>query len=126
MAQLSRLFFREEVDFDRQRMTDLVHARGMRAAEALLTQAMEDLAHGMGALEQAYAAADFRRMGRESRRLAACTEAVGLVSVERSALDLARLSDAGDGAAIAAVLCRLIRMGEASLVSVWEAGDLVK
>lgn len=123
MGNVTRLFVVEEVQFDERRMQLLVREKGLRMAETIVSRAMDEIATRLTFLETAFAAGDFKEAEKCARGLSAIAAETGLISVSRSAGDLATLLKGFDGAAIAAVLNRLIRVGELSIVMAWDAHD---
>ena len=73
---------------------------------------------------EAWCDADFARLGRTATSLAALAERAGLESVRAIACDLSDASEGGDPVATAAILARLVRVGEATLSAVEAAGHL--
>ena len=123
MGTVTRLFVVDDVELDERRMQLLVREKGMRVAESIVSRAMEEIATRLTHLETLFAAGDFGEVEKAARALAAIAAETGLVSVSRSAYDLAGLGRAYDSATTAAVLSRLIRVGEMSLVMAWDTHD---
>src|SRR5690606_39488732 len=62
-------------------------------------------------------------MRRSTRLLIRVAEQVGMLTFARVAGDVLRATDAGDPAAQAATLARLLRIGDRSLNAVWDLRD---
>ncbi|SLN22644.1 hypothetical protein ROJ8625_00884 [Roseivivax jejudonensis] len=95
------------------------------APEACLAAALEQLALDLAAVEAAWRGDDARGMARALQDVEACAGALGMVKLAAVAGAVRDTLSAGDGVALAATLARLLRVGERSLVAVWETGALI-
>ena len=123
MDEVARLFIVDDVEIDPSCMRQLVRDRGMRIAEGIVSRAMDEIATRLTHIEATFAAGDFVEVERSAKKLSAIAEETGLVTVSLCAIDLAGLVKRHDSAALAAVLSRLVRVGEVSLVLAWDTHD---
>jgi hypothetical protein len=124
VLELSRLIPRERVSLNRGPIEGMCRTLGAERAEALVGGAMEELAVWVSRSEKLCRAGNRDELG----RLARLTSTVGL---KLGMDDLARVSDAvaelaphSDEATLAAVTARMVRVGEGSLVAIWELQGL--
>lgn len=102
----------------------LVIELGEPGAERLVGRALDTIAVRLNRCERAWRSNDMERLVASAEDLAACAERIGLVTLDRVARDVIGSAMAGDTAALGATLARLVRIGEASLMSAWDLGDL--
>ncbi|WP_246137999.1 hypothetical protein [Maritimibacter fusiformis] len=89
-----------------------------------MNQALEELAAGLSRAGKQYRAHRFDQMRATLRALIAISRQLGLTSTARVARDVLDLSDSTDAAALAATIARLERIGESSLIAIWDLQDL--
>ena len=80
----------------------------------------EDFVVCLSSLESAWAAGEFGRLESQAGKLASLSEDLGLDHCARLARQVIKLKAARDDVALAAVVARTVRVGEASLASVLE------
>lgn len=124
MSTVSHLHHFEPVRLDRGRLDDLVTEHGLQAAERLMGRALEDVAVMLNGIERATRNGDAGRLVATTREIALLADQVGLLTLSRVASDLLKARAQGDAAAFEAILARLIRIGEASLMSAWDIRDI--
>jgi hypothetical protein len=110
----------EPARLDRERMQRLFAELGPEAAEEVVTRALEELAVRLAHLDRCRQADDLARLRKTTRGMAAISEQLGMDALARVALDATACVDSGDAVALAAVLARLERLGERSLLAVWD------
>ncbi|MGI1662006.1 hypothetical protein ACRDNQ_07185 [Palleronia sp. KMU-117] len=121
MIKVTRLYHVEVVRFDNSRLQALVADLGDAGADRVISRAMEEIAVRLSRIEAAYDAGALDRVGKGARSLVAIADQTGLASVRDAAGAVASLSTSHDSTALAACVARLIRVGETSLVTVWDA-----
>ncbi|MDP3339479.1 hypothetical protein [Frigidibacter sp.] len=122
-AVLAWLVHEEGVRLDGDRLVALYAELGEAGAEAVICRAMEDLATALTDLQRLAVARDLAPMPGRARALAQIAGDVGMDSLCRVALDAAECAGRGDVPALAAVLARLVRIGDRSLTAVWDLQD---
>lgn len=120
MGKVTRLYHAEAVRFENTRLQALVADLGDVGADRVISRAMEEIAVRLSRIEAAYDAGALDRVGKGARSLVAIADQTGLASVRDAALVVAGLSASHDSTALAACVARLIRVGETSLVTVWD------
>jgi hypothetical protein len=105
---------------DHARVSRLFADLGPEAAEAVVTRALEELAVRLFRLDRMWRAGELSRLRKTARGMAAIADELGMAALARVALDVTACVDAGDRVALAAVLARLDRLGERSLLAVWD------
>lgn len=110
----------EPARMDHERVSRLFADLGPDAAEAVVTRALEELAVRLGNLDRLLCEGDLERLRKSARGMAAIADQLGMTALARVALDVTACVDAGDSVALAAVLARLDRLGERSLLAVWD------
>ena len=123
MSNVLALNHCEATCLDRARLDELVNEHGAPAAERLMGRALEDIAILLNKAEQALNRSDGVRLASHVREIALVADQVGFLTLSRVAHDVLIARAQGDGAALGAVFGRLIRIGEASLMSVWDFRD---
>lgn len=105
----------EQVQFDRARLACLGRSMGRDAAARVVEQALEEVAERICAIRLAWCSGEFGRMSKAARTLIAVADQIGMASVAEVAADVIKALDARDEAALAAIVARLVRVGDASL-----------
>ncbi len=105
---------------DRGRLEALVFNHGPQGAERLMGRTLEDLAIRLNRAERAWRKGQAAGLCRDAAALAQVAEDVGLVGLAQVARAVAGLATTGDSAAIGATVARMMRVGEASLMSAWD------
>ncbi len=110
----------ERVRLDPDRLDELYLQLGHQQAEEVVCRALEELAARLTHVERFYRQGKTREMRKCARSLGAIADQVGMEALARVARDVSGCTDAGDAVALAAVLARLLRVGEMSLTEIWE------
>lgn len=113
----------EPVRLDRDRLEHLYTQLGHSGAEGVVARAMEELAARLSRVEKLFKRGELGEMQRASRSMIAISEQIGMVTFARVAKDVSTLSGSENSAALAATVARLIRIGEGSLMAVWDLQD---
>lgn len=124
MATLAVLRHDESIRLDPDRLVALYSDLGETGAERVICRAMEELAARLTEIQRFVDERNAAAMQRSARLLIGVAEQVGMPTFARVAGDVLRTSDAGDVAAQAATLARLVRIGDRSLNAVWSLRDL--
>lgn len=124
MADISVLHHREGVRLDPDRVVALYAELGETPADAVLCRSIEELAVLIAAAQQAAREGLAGALIDAAARLARLAEQIGMVTLARVAGDVGQVARLGDGAAVAATLARLVRIGDRSLTAVWDLQDM--
>ncbi len=111
------------VQVDRERLDHLYAQLGAANAEQIVLRAMEELAARLDKVEGSYKKGQFGEMQKAARSMIAISEQIGMETFARVASDVNMLATQDDGAALAATVARLKRIGERSLLAVWDLQD---
>lgn len=118
-----KLRIEEKVRLDHDRLEHLYMQLGPSGAEGVVARAMEELAARLARVERLFKRGELVEMQRAARSMIAISEQIGMETFARVAADVVALSDKGDAAALGACVSRLIRIGEGSLMAVWDLQD---
>lgn len=114
----------EFVVLEGERLGALAADLGEARAERVLSRAMEEIGVRLARVQAAYGAGDSARMKKHAQGLAAIAGQIGMADLVRVARDMADLSQGIDAAAQAAVVSRLARIAEDSMLALWDVhGD---
>ena len=113
----------ERVVLDRAPIEEMCQALGIERAERLVGGAMEELAVWISRAEPLRRRGCPDELGRLAQRIEPVAERLGMPLLARIAGELRKLCGQGDAAALAAVVSRMVRVGESSLVAIWDLQD---
>lgn len=113
----------ERVVLDQDRLGALYSQLGASGAEDVVCRALEELALRLSHAERMFREGAWSDLRKNTRSLIAIAEQIGMSALGQVAADVTRCIDRGDATATAAVLLRLIRVGERSLTAVWDIQD---
>lgn len=119
MSNVVELRLDEPVRLDHAQLEVLYLRLGARGADQVVGQAMEDLAVELAALERAHRAGRMNEVEATTRKLVSIAQKVGMTALARTGRDTLGLMRGHDSAAYGAVVARMIRIGERSLIAVW-------
>ncbi|MBW6416472.1 hypothetical protein J5Y17_02005 [Celeribacter sp. PS-C1] len=108
------------VNVDRDRLDQLYDQLGTSGADGVVSRAMEELAVRLSKVESSYKRGEFEEMQRAARSMIAISEQIGMVTFAQVAEDVKTLALTEDSTALAACVARLMRIGENSLLAVWD------
>lgn len=114
----------ENVRLDSFQLVELYDRLGPIAAEDFISTTMEDLAVQLAKLSRVYHADQIAGVRQVAKQISDLAERIGMQIVADVAADVADLSVRNDGAAFAATVARLERVGETSLLAAWELQGL--
>ncbi|MBS9715365.1 hypothetical protein ACFFUT_14160 [Pseudohalocynthiibacter aestuariivivens] len=114
----------ETVRINPDRLTELFLNLGETAAEEFICWAVEDLAIKISEIKRAASNKQYDLLQLSSEQVAEIATRVGLTSLARVALDVDYCLKIETDTALSATVARLIRIGEMSLLKVWDERDL--
>jgi hypothetical protein len=121
---VSMLEVKERVALDRSPIEEMCQTLGVEKAEKLVGGAMEELAVWISRADPMWRRGAHEELGRLAQRIAPVALRLGMPLLARIATELRELVASGDQAALGAVAMRMVRVGESSLVAVWELQDV--
>ena len=110
----------ETVSLDTGAFQSLVLSSGAANALAQADDLFEDFIVCLSAVESAWSAGEFDRLANQAEMLCELSDNLGLVQSAAIVRQVVALIGAGDDVALASVVARAVRVGEASLTSVLE------
>lgn len=113
----------ETVQLDQDQLETLYRQLGPVGADKVVNHALEELAALLTRLPVYYRDANMDDLSKGARALAAVAQQVGMTTLARIARDVALLARGPDAIALGAVMSRLERIGDRSLVAVWDIAD---
>jgi len=114
----------EPVRLDQDQLEILVLQVGPQGADQLVGHAMEELAVLMARLERHHLDGAFDEVRAGVKALVSIAQKIGMTTLARVGRDVLYLIEGHDSAAYCAALARLVRIGESSLVAVWDLQDV--
>lgn len=106
-------------------MLDVLYQKlGARAAENLLSHAIEELAVSLTLAGDLYEAANIPDLRRTVVDLGRVADQIGLTGMSLVAHHVIRSIDQSDGVALAATMARLVRVGQSSLTAIWDGQEI--
>lgn len=121
---VSELKLAEQVFLDTERLDEICARLGEGGAETAICTAMEELAELLqlaGGLRRAGQVDVLGKTAAEVKQLAIC---IGMPGLARVSDDVRSLCAGSDAAALAATVARMRRLGEQSLLAMWDQQDL--
>lgn len=124
VANILTVVHTETVRLDPDKLSDLYKELGERGAEDVVCRAIEELAVRLTHCERVWRHNDMTNLRKSARSLIAIADQIGMSAMSNIARDVTVAIDAEDHPAVAAILFRLIRVGERSLTAIWDQHDL--
>ena len=124
MQSVTHLQVVEPVSVDQTTLEILYSEVGFAAAEEIVCRAMEQLALRLAQCDSQFKARDLDRLDKTVKSLIAVAEQVGMTLLARAGADVRQAMAAGDAAGMAACVARMARIGEGSLMAVWDLQDM--
>ena len=90
----------------------------------MIGRAIEEIAARLTRIERAFEHGELARVEKGARGLATIAEQTGLPTVHRIATIVAELTSTNATPALTANISRLIRVGEVSLITIWDVHDI--
>ena len=125
MCEFARLKIHEIARVNQTLLDELTREMGMANAERFIGHLFDELGEALGDIDAAYRAGDVERIVARVEPLAEPCERIGLSALSASARAVVATGRAGDAAAFAATVARLIRLVEGSLTAACEAPDMI-
>lgn len=123
-AAVGRLQPEEPARFDPDSLEALCRRIGETRAEAEVARALERISTTLATLDRLKSAEGERHLGNALRALVRDAELIGMTTLARVARSVLDSRAAGDGIAFSATLARLERVGDRSMLAVWDLEDL--
>ena len=114
----------EQVRVDQERLGTLYAQLGPAGAEDVVCRALEELALRMSHCDALYGEQNWPDLRKNIRSLVAIADQIGMQMLSRVAADVVQCIDQQNAVGLAATLSRLLRIGERSLVAIWDVRDL--
>ena len=123
--QVSEMRLEEPVYLDGDRLEEICQQLGYSGGETAICAAMEDLAALLHHAAKLWRAGDVDTLELAARQVAAVSDRIGMVGLSRVAGSVIELAGGDDAAALAATVARMWRLGERSLLAIWDREDLM-
>ncbi len=114
----------ELIFMDAVHLTELARDKGALRAEYIANTALEEIAERLTMAEAAWASGEFARLRKIARLLVGMSEQMGMETLAKIAAMVAEATTGLDDVALAALVARLVRVGEGSLSAIWDIGHL--
>lgn len=124
VANILTVMHSETVRLDPDKLSALYEQLGEAGAEDVVCRAIEEMAVRLTHCERLWRQNDLMNLRKSARSLIAMAEQIGMTALATIAKDVTEAIDAEDGPAVAAILFRLMRVGERSLTAVWDQQDM--
>lgn len=124
VAMVFTLDQNETVRLNPDRLGNLYRQLGEAGAEDVVCRAIEELAVRLSLCERLWREQDHTGLRKCARSLIAISDQIGMTALARVAGDVTDTIDRCDSPARGATLFRLLRIGERSLMAVWDLQDL--
>ncbi|KMW58984.1 hypothetical protein AIOL_003965 [Candidatus Rhodobacter oscarellae] len=122
--RVSQIRPQEAVTLNTDVLDEMCVQLGHGKAEVAICAAMEDLAVLLQYSGTLLKAGDLETLQVTSQQVNGLAERTGMVRLARVAKDVTMLSERGDVPALAATTARMRRVGEQSLIAMWDREDL--
>ena len=110
----------EAADLDSFRIAGLLGDLGEAAAQRMLRRVLGEISDRVGRAEAAWTQRNTGALRKAAARIVSLADQVGLSGLAHVAHDVTQLADADDPAALAACVARLRRVGDTSVLALWE------
>ncbi len=124
MTAVLNLTHEESVRLDRSQLEVLYQSLGPIGADKVVSHALEEIAVSLSRAGKEYREGRLDDLRLSVRGLIAVAQQVGMTTLARVGRDVLELSTSHDAAAFGATMARLERIGETSLVAVWDLQDM--
>lgn len=124
VTNITTLVFEEQVRLDSDRLAELYIQMGEVGAQDVVCRAMEELTARLVKINESYTADKARELRKGAKGLIGIAEQIGMHRLAKVARDVCNCVDQNDPLALGATLARLQRIGDGSLVAVWDLQDL--
>lgn len=124
VSNISQMRLRDVARVDCGRLEELIRDLGDQGAEQAMARALEEIAIRLNRLDRCWRRGDRVRLGRGALDLADVAGRVGLVGLSRCSETVGKLSLDADDVTLSATQARMMRVGEASLMSAWDIRNM--
>ena len=124
MSAVLKLAYEESVRLDRSQLEVLYQSLGPVGADKVVNHALEEISISLTRGMKEYRDGRLDELRATMRGLVAVAQQVGMMTLARVGRDVQELTMLHDPAALGATIARLARIGETSLVAVWDLQDL--
>jgi len=124
VANILTVMQAENVRLDPGKLGELYSQLGEAGAEDVVCRAIEELAVRLTHCERLWRQDNMVDLRKNARSLIAIAEQIGMSAMASIARDVTISIDNEDAPAVAAILFRLLRVGERSLTAVWDQQDI--
>lgn len=124
VANILTVLQTENVRMNPDKLGELYAQLGHAGAEDVVCRAIEELAVRLTHCERLWRQDNMPNLRKNARSLIAIAEQIGMSTMAQIARDVTISIDNDDRPAVAAILFRLLRVGERSLTAVWDQHDL--
>lgn len=114
----------ELIFMDAAHLTELARDRGAIQAEYIADTALEEIAERLTTAEAAWASGEFSRLRKVARLLVGMSEQMGMETLAKVAAMVAEAAKGNDDVAVAALVRRMVNVGESSLSAIWDISHL--
>lgn len=114
----------EPIRMETDQLSGLYKQLGTDGAEDVVCRAVEELAFRLKHCDTHWQQDDNAAIRKCARSMIAIAEQLGMTSLAIAAGNVTQTIDQGDEVAKAATLTRLFRIGEQSLMAVWDVQDM--
>ena len=122
MAEVTELMPGEVVCLATDQIVRLADQIGVEGADHAASASVEEIVERLCAAEAAWQTGEFGRLADASRALVGIASDVGMETLSQVARDVAGMASDRDPVALAALVARQSRVGEASLAAIWNLG----
>ena len=124
MTNITTLSFEETVRLNSDRLAELYVQLGEAGAQDVVCRAMEELAVRLANINEAYTAYKTSELRKGAKGMIGIAEQIGMQRLADVARAVCICADENDPIALGATIARLLRIGDSSLVAVWDLQDL--
>jgi len=114
----------ETVRLDKDRLAQVIARLGPRGADEVISRTMEELAVQLAKVHKGVERGHLAEICAAASKIAEFSAHIGMPSLSQAASNVANVARTNGGSALAATAARLERVGEASLMQVWDLQDL--
>jgi hypothetical protein len=124
VTAILRLQHKEHVRLDHSQLKVLYQSLGPAGADKVLAHALDDLSTTLVTAAEHYRLGEIEPLRAAVKTVIALAQQVGMTMLARVGRDVLALSQTYDAAAFGATMARFERIGEGSLMAVWDLQDL--
>lgn len=124
MCAILRLQHNEPIRLDHDQLVALYQQFGPAETDRVVSHGLEELSLALAQVEEAYRTCEIERLRASVTAIVGQARQLGMVLLARVGRDVLDLCTGDDAPAFAAAVARLERIGESSVVAVWDLQDL--